>query len=1028
MVKFFTTWTKKKIIICVISVVLAASTFLGAYTLTRPSGTPDVDLPEEPSNHVVEKPDDSTVADHLNEPNKNLFIANGQLTSAGSFRSTSVGTTVSTKVGFSVTQDIQTVRVVKDGTVYKQSASYGLVKMAEQRFIYGETYMYRVATKVNAIDQQTWDDNADPNILNKNGYFNRYGCRGDGLTSYILTDETIVSSSYDGYDEETKLYTFSYELDTVKATPQILYEMRTSSGAKNFPTFEHAKITVTMDEQWIVHSLTTDCTYNVPIAGGTPCSENMTEVFTDIGAVEKLEDMPEYEYFSKYFTVTPEPPVDDDSGNNEPIIKPDDPVVDPEPQPLDVLMEMFETYLEGAPINVAVQTQVKGFDINANLSLFLNLQDLAATSAAAQTAGGIKLTYANGEVLLAVNQVKIKLTSDDLSTLMAMANIGDTSDLTEKFDPSAIMDGMTMELTDDGAQIFVPVMDGISATLTGKKVDDKYVFANATATVFDYEINLTAIDTKVEPLTSDDSYIRALAVYEDYKNIISNLIATTDEDGNIVNKAWAITFDPILITSGQTTYSLPQTDFKVYNRADRIVVTASELALSTTTDNTTTTKRFLAKAAYLRETEQADGRVYLTLNDLTNEASELRFDIAQTPLKQLFEKRLPEVLDAVPQLKQLLESNKQFTLQDLLDFSANLSALSYDQNDYKCLALTVNLDKFVEGLSNVRIAVSQPDSETIKLTVTQETKSDIDFGTLSASVKAETPTDEEIESAYDTTQPSINLDSIDSLLESFVNTAKRKSFRLVGTVPVTLNAIGIKANVELGLDIRIDVQKRDGLDDLVYIAAKLTRKEFSGLAKMAFNDLGGDSYIFYNSDEHMITVMRNSLNNHKYCSKCNSFDCSNGWHTGWKSNKKLLDTEYNGECSYSATVTEEEFSNNLVDYILKMVNFIDTINNAITGAIDSEEKSAYSIDDIIKDYTYGDSTYKVTLDLKPIDSVLGSAFVNITHDESYNLTSLYGSVKLLDMSGVSCEGTFTIDLAESVDGEAQQLVTNKTMF
>ena len=344
------------------------------------------------------------------------------------------------------------------------------------------------------------------------------------------------------------------------------------------------------------------------------------------------------------------------------------------------------------------------------------------------------------------------------------------------------------------------------------------------------------------------------------------------------------------------------------------------------------------------------------------------------------------------------------------------------------MALTVNLDKFVEGLGNVRIAVSQPDSETIKLTVTQETKSDIDFGTLSASVKAETPTDEEIESAYDTTRPSINLDSIDSLLESFVNTAKRKSFRLVGTVPVHLNAIGITADVELALDIRIDVQKREGQDDLVYIAAKLTRKEFSGLAKMAFNDLGGDSYIFYNSDEHMITVMRNSLNNHKYCSKCNSFDCSNGWHTGWKSNKKLLDTEYNDKCSYSATVTEEEFSNNLVDYILEMVNFIDTINNAITGAIDSEEKSAYSIDDIIKDYTYGDSTYKVTLDLKPIDNVLGSALVNITHDESYNLTSLYGSVKLLDMSGVSCEGTFTIDLAESVDGEAQQLVTNKTLF
>ena len=1023
MVNFFTHWTKKKIIICVISVVLAASTFLGAYTLTRPSGTPDLDLPSDTNSGIVEKPDNSTVIDHVDDPNKNLFIANGQLAAAKSFRSKSVGTTVSTKVGFSVTQDIQTLRVIKDGSVYKQSASFGLVKMAEQRFIYGETYMYRVAKKVNAIDEQTWDDNSDPNILNKNGYFNRYGCRGDGLTSYILTEETILSSSYDGYDEQTKLYTFSYELDPVKATPQMLYEMRTSSGAKNFPTFVRAKITVTMDEQWIVHSLTTDCDYNVPIAGGTPCSEKMTEEFFDIGAVDKIEDMPEYDYFSKYFDIVPEPPIDDNPTDN-----PDDPDINDEPEALDVLMEMFEPYLSGAPINVSLQTQVKGIDINANLSLFLNLQDLASTSATIQTAGGIQLTYINGEVLLAVNQVKIKLTAEDITTLVGQFTSGNTGSLTEKFDPAAIMDNMTMELSVDKAQITVPITDGITATLVGKKVADKYIFESATATVFDYEITLSATDTQIEPLQSDDEYIRALTVYEDYKDIVSNLIATSDDQGNIVNKAWAITLDPIQITKGQTTYSLPQTDLKVYNRADRVVVTASELALSTTTADTKTTKRFLAKAAYLRQTDQLDGRVYLTLNDLTNQASELRFDVAQAALKQLFDKRLPDVLQAVPQLKQLLESNNKFTVNDLLDFSANFSQLSYDRNNYKCLSLTLNLDKFMEGLGDVRISLSQPDGETLKLTLTQEHPSEIDFGTLSASVKAETPTDEEIESAYDTAQPSINLDSIDSLLESFVNTAKRKSFRLVGTVPATLNAIGIKANVELGLDIRIDVQKRDGLDDLVHIAAKLSRKELSSIAKMAFNDLGGDSYIFYDSDVGEITVMRNSLNNHKYCTKCNSFDCSNGWHAAWKNNKKLLDTDYNGKCSYSATVGEEEFSQNIVDYILKMVNFIDVINIAITDAISSEEKSAFGVDDIIKDYSYGDSTYKVTLDLKPIDDVLGSAIVNITHDESYNLTSLYGSVKLLDMSGVTCEGTFTVDLADSVDGEAQRLVTDKTLF
>ena len=114
-----------------------------------------------------------------------------------------------------------------------------------------------------------------------------------------------------------------------------------------------------------------------------------------------------------------------------------------------------------------------------------------------------------------------------------------------------------------------------------------------------------------------------------------------------------------------------------------------------------------------------------------------------------------------------------------------------------------------------------------------------------------------------------------------------------------------------------------------------------------------------------------------------------------------------------------------------MVNFIDDIKNAITGAMNGEDKAAFGIDDVIKNYGYSDGqqTYSVALDLKPIDSVLGSANIYIKHDDdAFNLSALTGNVKLLDITGVSCTGTFTIDLIDSVDGDARNTAVNRILY
>ncbi len=253
------------------------------------------------------RPEGKTVADYTDDPNFNLYIAKSVLSEAGSFRSVSRGSTVSTKIGLSVTQDIYAVRIVKGDSVYKQSSSYGLIKMGDERVVHGETYLYRSATGLKSVTDMSWPDDA-PNSLTREEFLNRYGYRGNGLTGYILNDETIVSSTFDGVDEGTGLYSFTYVLDNEKATVRMLYEMRTNSGSSNFATYDKAVIHVTMDKDWVVRTITTDCVYRVPLFGSTMCRETLTEEFSDIGEVSDYREFPHYDYFSEYTDFNAVPP------------------------------------------------------------------------------------------------------------------------------------------------------------------------------------------------------------------------------------------------------------------------------------------------------------------------------------------------------------------------------------------------------------------------------------------------------------------------------------------------------------------------------------------------------------------------------------------------------------------------------------------------------------------------------------------------------------------------------------------------
>ena len=818
--------------------------------------------------------------------------------------------------------------------------------------------------------------------------------------------------------------------------------MRTSSGSKNFAEFKKAVITVSMDENWVVYSIKTDCAYNVPIAGNTPCKESVTEIFSDIGKITDYTQLPEYDYFSNYVDFSTTPPINDDKddgGNLNPLpIVPDVPA---EPQPTDVLMSMFESYLNGAPLNVKLDTKAGGLPITADLTVNIDLENLKNITFAAITEGGLKCTYSNNVIYAAVNGVKLRSSIEDIleavkcfkKTEMPSLNFSSLD-----IDPSEILESMTLEIDDDMATVHIPISIGDivgDVNLSGKQTEnDSYVFTNATIEINGVVLSLTVQDKTVPLLdVTNETYVDACAVLFDYIDTINALTdaKSSANDDKFIEKSWTFEIQPLDLKIDGTTYQTQSMNLRLYTSQDKIALTADKLDLTVTAADGTATKTQLSfSGAYMLPTDETEGKLYLTINDLTNPDSDIKISIGSKAIVDCFKKRLPELTEAIPQLKDLLDF--KFDKASLLDFSALLSKLDYDRDNDKTLSLSINAAPLFEGLGNLNVSLSQPQENKVTLTINQTDDTAITLRNLSLSVQvdADVPTKQIVDDVYDITATHINLDSIDTLLQSLINTAKRTSFRLTGKIPVNLNALSIvKADIELGIDIRIDVEKDEHGKDVVYIAAKLSRGELSGVTKLAFADMGGDSYLYYNGKNNTMTIKRNSLTEQKWCSKCNGFECSNTfWHTGFRSNKVISDMDFYGKCSYDTTVTEQQFKENAIDYILQMINFTQTINSTITDAINSEDKKAFGFDDVLVGYSYSSPTYNLTLNLNAIDDVLGDAVVHIDHDVNSDLSSLYGDITLLNVTGVTAKGKFNIYLVSSVDGEAKLLTTQTSLF
>ncbi len=388
--------SKKKIIIFSILLclaIIATFYFLGCH---KNDFTDDINLNgiNEQQSTVKQKPSDgSTPADH--SPADNFAYALYDLLEAGSFVGESSGQTVS----LGVEQNVKAVRYVNGDEVLKRSLSHSTFKsVGVEMFVSGKNYVLRDATSLKSVDEVTWEE--DPYRVTEETFISKFGGVPNGITAYVLTENTILSSEFLG--EENGIYAYRYILDNALATTKIRLEMRTMAGTKTLPNFEEVALTVYMDGNWRIQKTETACVYKVDMLDGVTCKESLTEVFSAIG---EGKEIPDADVFRPYLDAE----ITEDDGEFT-------------PDAMYYLTNGFNEYMTGTPLNLSLE--IKGA-VNAvgSASVNIDANDLANIRARVLldelAVGDIKLNdlfvgYGAGSVYAGLGEFKFKTTVEEL--------------------------------------------------------------------------------------------------------------------------------------------------------------------------------------------------------------------------------------------------------------------------------------------------------------------------------------------------------------------------------------------------------------------------------------------------------------------------------------------------------------------------------------------------------------------------------------------------------------------------------------
>lgn len=483
---------KAKVVCLILALVLSSvGTVMVAQNLN--GDAPAVVLPTDAVNTYLDKPSEGDPSS--NDAITNLYIAAGELKRSGGF----VGTTYGQTVSVGLAQEVSNKRTVVNGNVFKEMATVGVVKNAYQLYLYGGNYLYRKPDKINSASDIKWANSAQK--FTKDDFLGKFGHCSNELTGYILNNETVLEGALE--KQEDGLYTYRYVLDKVKAPAYMLYEMRANSNMKGFSTFIKAEIIVTMDANWQVKTLRTDCEYNVPMFGGVKCTEDITETFTEIGY---QGDLPEKAFFEQFFNadvVTPVEPTDD---------------------ALTVLMNIFDPYISGGKLNVELNAAYKDTTVLKGLvSAKIDIEHLENIAVDVKLGEELYASYEQGKLFVTYQDFKGSTTVDGIMGLVnaLMPNgLGGGTGGSESDEEDDLLANASYEVKDGVCAVNLPLSLGntvLDVNFYANVNGDRYEFTSAAATLGDITVNILPV-TEVSVPERSGEYPEILGLTDLIKN------------------------------------------------------------------------------------------------------------------------------------------------------------------------------------------------------------------------------------------------------------------------------------------------------------------------------------------------------------------------------------------------------------------------------------------------------------------------------------------------------------------------------
>ncbi|MCH5157227.1 MAG: hypothetical protein J1G02_05065 [Clostridiales bacterium] len=469
---------KYKIVCLLLAVLVAATGTVLVITNLTGSDIPTFEKYDEDPNTYLDRTEDMDIDNPIdNDIISFLFVAHKKLLMTEGFYGESNGS--STAVG--VKQNVRNTRYVvgafDNKSVLKEMVTKGVVSKAYQLYMVEDNYIYRKGLKVNALDSITWANTAQ--ALSEDAFYNDFGHRNDKLVGYILNWDTVTKGEF--VEKADGVYTFRYTLDPDTSTTFLRREMIFNGNLNSEPSFNKCVIYVSMDADFNIKSLRTDCEYKAHTMGiNATCTEDITEVFKPYEG-----DLPEKDFFEQYFTSTP-------SGG-----------IEKEITALDVLLEMFSPYLNGEDLQVAVAASSDGNSIvNGLLSIEgLNIEDLSKLTVNANI-GNLDLAYVHGEgaIYLKYKDFKASTTVNGVMGLMSTlapllsgdAPSGVALDGID-LDLEALLDNLTYSITGNKVVVSLPVALGginIDAKLYGVVDGENYTFSSAVIDIDGVSIEL----------------------------------------------------------------------------------------------------------------------------------------------------------------------------------------------------------------------------------------------------------------------------------------------------------------------------------------------------------------------------------------------------------------------------------------------------------------------------------------------------------------------------------------------------------